>query len=128
MSGNSRKATPLERAVELSPNNAEAHWVLGTALPVVGRLQDGFAALRRALELDPLRVEYFGWATRLLLYAKDYDAAMEQGAETFEIDENYGRGFVFVGSAHLAMGDAEPRSTGSSVARASTPRCARTTP
>ena len=97
----------VERAVALSPNNAEAHWVLGTALPTVGRLQEGITQLRRALELDPLRVEYFGWATRMLLYARDYDAAIVQGAETFEIDDKYGRGFVFVGSAYLAKGNAE---------------------
>ena len=97
----------VERAVGLSPNNAEAHWVLGTALPLVGRLREGYDSVRRALELDPLRVEYFGWATRLLLYGKDYEAALKQGEETFEIDENYGRGFIFVGSTYLAMGDAK---------------------
>ncbi len=97
----------VERAVALSPNNAEAHWVLGTALPLVGRLREGYESVRRALELDPLRVEYFGWATRLLLYARDYEAALKQGEETFEIDEKYGRGFIFVGSTHLAMGDAQ---------------------
>jgi adenylate cyclase len=97
----------VERAVALSPNNAEAHWVLGTALPLVGRLREGYESVRRALELDPLRVEYFGWATRLLLYGKDYEAALKQGEETFEIDEKYGRGFIFVGSTYLAMGDAE---------------------
>ncbi|NJD31121.1 MAG: TIR domain-containing protein [Gammaproteobacteria bacterium] len=97
----------VERAVNLSPNDAEAHWVLGTALPVVARLRDGIASVRRALELDPLRVEYFGWATRLLLYAKDYDAAIAQAMETFEIDEKYGRGFVFLGSAYLAKGEPE---------------------
>lgn len=97
----------VERAVSLSPNNAEAHWVLGTALPLVGRLREGYDSVRRALELDPLRVEYFGWATRLLLYGKDYEAALKQGEETFEIDENYGRGFIFVGSTYLAMGDAK---------------------
>jgi adenylate cyclase len=96
-----------ERAVALSPNNAEAHWVLGTGLPVVGRLHDGVAQLRRALELDPLRVEYFGWVTRMLLYAGDFDAAIAQGTEAFEIDEKYGRGYVFVGSAYLAKGEAE---------------------
>jgi adenylate cyclase len=97
----------VERAVTLSPNNAEAFWVLGTALPLVGRLPEGIASVRRALELDPLRVEYFGWATRLLLYARDYAGALKQGEETFEIDEKYGRGFVFIGSAHLAQGNAE---------------------
>jgi serine/threonine-protein kinase len=97
----------VERAVSLSPNNAEAHWVLGTALPMVGRLREGYQSVRRALELDPLRVEYFGWATRLLLYGRDYEAALKQGEETFEIDEKYGRGFIFVGSTYLAMGDAE---------------------
>ncbi len=97
----------VERAVALSPNNAEAHWVLGTALPLVGRLREGYESVRRALELDPLRVEYFGWATRLLLYGKDYEAALKQGEETFEIDEKYGRGFIFVGSTYLAMGDAD---------------------
>ena len=73
----------------------------------MGRLRDGISAVRKALELDPLRVEYFGWATRLLLYAGDYDAAIKQGAETFEIDDAYGRGFVFVGSSYLAKGDAD---------------------
>jgi len=96
----------VERAVALSPNDAEARWVLGTALPLVGRLQEGIASIRRALELDPLRVEYFGWATRLLLYAGEFEAAIAQGADAFEIDERYGRGFIFVGSTHLAMGDA----------------------
>ena len=60
-----------------------------------------------ASELDPLRAEYFAWATRMLLYARDYGAAIVQGAEAIEIDEKYGRGFVFVGSAYLAKGDAE---------------------
>ena len=102
-----RRACSSSAPCRLSPNNAEAHWVLGTALPLVGRLREGYQSVRRALELDPLRVEYFGWATRLLLYAKDYEAALKQGEETFEIDEKYGRGFIFVGSTHLAMGDAE---------------------
>lgn len=97
----------LERAVQLSPNYPEAHWVLGTTLPVVGRLKEAIASVRRALELDPLRVEYFGWATRLLLYARDNEGAIALGTEALEIDEEYGRGFVFIGSAYLAMGEAE---------------------
>ena len=95
----------LDRAVEVSPNNSEAQWVLGTALPLVGRMREGVEAVRRAVELDPLRVEYAGWLTRFLLYDKQYEAAIAAGKELLEVDEEYGRGFVWMGSAHLAMGN-----------------------
>ncbi|MEO8193801.1 MAG: protein kinase [Gemmatimonadales bacterium] len=100
-------AQSLERAVALTPNNSEAQWVLGTALPLIGRLPEGVEAVRRAVMLDPLRVEYAGWLTRFLLYAKDYAGALSSGKELLEIDDQYGRGFVWMGSAHLAMGDPE---------------------
>jgi tetratricopeptide (TPR) repeat protein len=57
--------------------------------------------------LDPLRVEYAGWLSRFHLYAKDYEKALSSGEELLEIDDQYGRGFVWMGSAYLAMGDAE---------------------
>jgi serine/threonine protein kinase/tetratricopeptide (TPR) repeat protein len=97
----------LERAVSLSPNNSEAQWVLGTALPTIGRMGDGVQAVRKAVELDPLRVEYAGWLTRFLLYDKDYEAAIAQGNELLEVDEEYGRGFVWMGSAYLELGNPE---------------------
>jgi serine/threonine-protein kinase len=100
-------AALLERAVALSPNNSEAQWVLGTALPLIGRMRDGVEAVRRSVELDPLRVEYAGWLTRFLLYDKDYEAAIAAGNELLEVDEEYGRGFVWMGSAYLALGNAQ---------------------
>lgn len=100
-------AKSLERAVALAPNNSEAHWVLGTALPTIGRLDEGVDAVRQAVMLDPLRVEYAGWLARFHLYTKNYYAALATGKELLEIDEQYGRGFVWMGSAHLALGDAE---------------------
>ncbi len=100
-------ARNLERAVSLAPNNSEAQWVLGTALPLIGRLAEGLNAVQRAVALDPLRVEYAGWLARFYLYAKDYEKALSSGEELLEIDDQYGRGFVWMGSAHLAMGNAE---------------------
>ena len=97
----------LERAVALSPNNSEAQWVLGTALPLIGRMRDGVEAVRKAVQLDPLRVEYAGWLTRFLLYDKEYEAAIAAGNELLEVDEEYGRGFVWMGSAYLALGNPE---------------------
>ena len=97
----------LERATALAPNNSEAYWVLGTALPLVGRLPEGVESVRRAAVLDPLRVEFAGWLTRFLLYSRDYEGALASGRDLLEIDEHYERGFVWMGSAHLAMGNAE---------------------
>jgi eukaryotic-like serine/threonine-protein kinase len=100
-------AKSLEHAVTIAPNNSEAFWVLGTALPTIGRLGDAVDAVRKAVMLDPLRVEYAGWLARFHLYAKDYYSALATGKELLEIDEHYGRGFVWMGSAHLALGDAD---------------------
>ena len=97
----------LEQAVALSPNYAEGMFVLGTSLPLVGRLSDGIKALQKALVLDPLSVHHSGWLSRFFLYAKDYIGAIAQGERTLEIDEHYVRAFVFIGSAHLAQGDPE---------------------
>jgi TolB-like protein/Flp pilus assembly protein TadD len=97
----------LQRAVALSPNYAEAHYVLGTALPLVGRLNEAMEAMRRALELDPLSASYSEWLARFLLYSKDYHGAIEEAQKTFELDEGSLRAPLYIGSAHLALGDPE---------------------
>ncbi len=97
----------LARAVALSPNYAEAHYVHGTALPLVGRLGDGIETIGKALRLDPLSVHYSEWLTRFLLYARDYAGAIAQGLRTLEMDELCIRAPHYIGSAHLAQGDPE---------------------
>ncbi|HTS89396.1 MAG TPA: protein kinase [Gemmatimonadales bacterium] len=97
----------LERAVSLSPNYGEAHYVLGTALPLVGRLGDAIDAVRKAIVLDPLSAEMSSWLARFLLYSKDYAGAIAQGQKTLELDEESIRSMLYVGSAYLALGDAE---------------------
>jgi tetratricopeptide (TPR) repeat protein len=100
-------ARQLERAVQISPNYAEAHFVLGSALPLVGRLGDAIDAIRRALVLDPLDVHYSGWLARFHLYARDTAGAVAQGHKTLELDDEYVRAFLWIGSAHLVAGDPE---------------------
>ncbi|HEU5154407.1 MAG TPA: protein kinase, partial [Gemmatimonadales bacterium] len=97
----------LEHAVALSPNYAEAHYVLGTALPLVGRLPDAIEELRKAIVLDPLSAEMSSWVARFLLYSKDYSGAIAQGQKTLELDEQSIRSTLYIGSAHLALGDAK---------------------
>ncbi len=95
----------LARAVELSPSYAEAHYVHGTALPLVGRLNDAIDTMAKALKLDPLSVHYCEWLSRFLLYAGDYDAAIAQGQRALEMDEVWLRAPHYIGAAHLAKGE-----------------------
>jgi serine/threonine-protein kinase len=100
-------AEQLRRAVERSPNYAEAHFVYGTALPAVGRLGEAITEMRKSLELDPLLPDNSGWLSRFLLYAGDYAGAIAQGHKTVELDDEFVRAYLFIGSGHLALGDAE---------------------
>jgi serine/threonine-protein kinase len=102
-----RAEQQLQRAVALSPNYAEAHYVLGTALPLVGRLGEATEAIRKALALDPLLAAYSEWLARFLLYGEDYAGAIAEAQKTFELDEGSLRAQLYIGSAHLALGNAE---------------------
>ena len=97
----------LRRAVSLSPNYAEAHWALGSVLPAVGLLGEGISELRKTLTLDPLDPGYSRWLARFLLYAGDYSAAIAQGEKIIELGEDFFMAYLDIGSAHLAMGNAE---------------------
>src|SRR5262249_57509186 len=46
-------AAALRRAVDLAPQNAEAHRNLGVALAVLGRLDEGIAEVREAARIQP---------------------------------------------------------------------------
>ncbi len=97
----------LRRAVSLNPNHAEAYFVLGSVLPSVGQLPEGIEAMRRALVLDPLAPHHSRWLGRFLLYAEDYDEAIEQNKWTLELNPEYSASYLDIGSAYLGLGQAE---------------------
>ncbi len=77
------------RAIELDPNNAEAHHLYQTLLVALGRFDEAIAEAKRAQELEPFNVlinVHAGWG---LMMARRYDQAMEQFRRTFELDPNY---------------------------------------
>ncbi len=97
----------LARAVEFNPNYAEAHFVYGSTLPAVGRLPEAVEELRKALVLDPLSAHFSRWLGRFLLYAERYDATIEQGRKTLEIEPSYFQAHLDIGAAQLALGHIE---------------------
>jgi serine/threonine-protein kinase len=97
----------LRRAVRLNPNYAEAHFVLGSTLPSVGKLPEAVEEMRQALVVDPLSAHFSRWLARFYLYAQDYDRAIAQGRKTIEMRPDYSLAYLDMGAAHLAQGNTE---------------------
>ena len=76
----------FRRATFLSPNNAEAHHLLGLLLVTLGRVSEGLQECQIAQQLDPNHNQ-----RSLALYlARDYDAAIEALRTTLQRDSNNG--------------------------------------
>ncbi len=97
----------LRQAVALNPNDAEAAWSFGSALPTVGKLGEAIEEMRRAVALFPISPKSSRWLSRFLLYAGDYAGAIAQSEKTLELDHEYFQSYLDAGSAVLAQGDAE---------------------
>jgi adenylate cyclase len=70
----------LERTLQLNPYFARAHLARGNRLELAGRAEEGIAALRQALELnprDPERHTYLAFLSRALIVQGKYEEALE---------------------------------------------------
>jgi serine/threonine protein kinase/Tfp pilus assembly protein PilF len=79
----------FKRALELNPNLANAHHWYGLFLSWEGRDDEALSHLRRAIELDPLNLQYNSNLGQGLCNARQYDACINQVNKTLEIDANY---------------------------------------
>jgi serine/threonine protein kinase len=90
-----------QRAIALNPDYAMAHFWYGWTLANTGQLEESFAEVRRALELDPLSLN-INWLLGILLYfARKYDQAIEQYRKTLELDQNFFLPRTFLGLAYV---------------------------
>jgi TolB-like protein/DNA-binding winged helix-turn-helix (wHTH) protein/Tfp pilus assembly protein PilF len=64
-----------KRAIELSPNDGEAHHIYATYLAEVGRTEEAVAEARKARELEPLSIVYVANVVWKLYLARKYDEA-----------------------------------------------------
>jgi TolB-like protein/DNA-binding winged helix-turn-helix (wHTH) protein/Tfp pilus assembly protein PilF len=77
------------RALELNPNYANArHWY-GYYLMLTGRIGEGEAEMRRALELDPLSPIINANIGMCLYVGRQYDAALAHWRSAGEMHRNY---------------------------------------
>lgn len=97
----------FKRALELNPRYATAHLWYGEYLSALGRFDDAQAEINRALEQNPLSAETsLALATRSY-YARQLDAAIEQGQKVLGMDSNYVPAHVLLGRIYAQKGSSE---------------------
>jgi serine/threonine protein kinase/Tfp pilus assembly protein PilF len=94
----------FQRALEISPNYANAHHWYGLFLCWDARPSEGLAHLRRAVELDPLNLQYNTNLGQGLGNARQYDASVEQLKKTLEMDPNYAQAVAQLSREYFLMG------------------------
>lgn len=77
------------RAIELNPNYPTAHHWYGSQLILQGRMDEGLRELRLAQQLDPLSLGTNKDLAVTLIYARDYDKALQQCQKTLEIEPTF---------------------------------------
>jgi DNA-binding winged helix-turn-helix (wHTH) protein/TolB-like protein len=87
-----------QKAVLLDDNLAEAHTSLGR------RHEEALAEMRRALEIDPLSPIFNRQYGVILLFARQYDAGLEQSKKTVELDTNFAVGHSTLSLAYRMKG------------------------
>jgi serine/threonine-protein kinase len=78
----------FKRANELDPNLAIGNYA-GSYLSPLGRHAEAIAEMKRALELEPVSLIQNASVAGVLMYARQYDLALEQAKKTLELDPNF---------------------------------------
>ena len=89
------------RALELNPGYANAHHWYGYFLLLSGRLPEGEAELRRALELDPLSPIINANIGMAFYFGRQFDAAIAHWRKALEMHRNYRLLHDYLATAYL---------------------------
>jgi tetratricopeptide (TPR) repeat protein len=97
----------FRRAIELDPNNANAHhWYSHYLLPM-GRNEESLAESKRALEIAPLDLilnVHLGWH---YIYTRQYKLATEQLNKALEMDQDFVQARRYLGLTYEQTGQPE---------------------
>jgi TolB-like protein/Tfp pilus assembly protein PilF len=92
------------RALELNPNNADAHFFYAYLLSNLGRHSEALAEAKRAGELDPLSLVFNALEGQFLLHAGLPDEALEKLQKTFDLDSNFALAHLIASSVYIEKG------------------------
>jgi serine/threonine protein kinase/Tfp pilus assembly protein PilF len=78
-----------KRALELNPNYGKAHKVYSLYLSMFGRHHEALAEMKRAVELDPLNLNYIVNLGLTYFAGRQCDLAVEQFKKVIEMDPSF---------------------------------------
>lgn len=93
----------LKRAIELSPNDGEAHHVYASYLAEIGQKEEAVSEARRARDVEPLSPEYAGNVVWKLYLARRYQEAELEARRISELDPQDNGGYILA-SVYLETG------------------------
>jgi TolB-like protein/Tfp pilus assembly protein PilF/predicted Ser/Thr protein kinase len=94
-----------QRAESLAPGNAEVARRYGHFAVLMGHTDTGFAAIRHAVQLDPLNPTAHRLLSLALRMARRYEEAIEAGRGALTLDAANPGVLTTVGLAYYALGD-----------------------
>ncbi len=92
------------RALELDPENAEAHLFLGHLRSNQGRHQEAMRSVERALALEPFNPRFNALAGQFLTHAGRTDDALVRLQATLALDPNHVLAHIFASAAYSEKG------------------------
>jgi TolB-like protein/DNA-binding winged helix-turn-helix (wHTH) protein len=97
----------LRKAIDLDPNSAVAHMILGHVLSQRGEHLEARALLRRARELDPLFPMTYALSSQIAYQARDFDAALEFARQAVAMSPEFWIGRIQLAQALEQQGKVE---------------------
>ena len=95
----------FKRAIELDPNYSVAHHYYGDGyLPLVGKIDEAIAELRKAHELDPLSPIIATDLAKRLCDAHRYDEGVALFQKTLDVDPDFVQAHHYLAQAYEHMG------------------------
>ena len=92
------------RAIQINPNLASARIQRAGYYLAVGKPRDAVAELRLALQLDPLSLRTHALGTIYLVFAREYDEAIQLARNALELEPRFGVAIGFQGLAYAEQG------------------------
>jgi TolB-like protein/Tfp pilus assembly protein PilF len=95
----------FKRATALNPKNALIHNWYGWYLGLMGRFDESFKKLERALEFDPLSDTINSTVGIIFHWSRQPDRAIEQFRKVLDLNPNYSLSNSFLAEAYVQKGD-----------------------